>query len=182
MPDIEERQRRRDDYLVALYDLSNGGEPLTWATHAQIAEQAKIPEGDVMGIGQFLQEERLVEFKTMAAMQGSVAITARGVRRAEDLIRQREQMGWLTNEQLIRALEPLLPQIQAAIATIKDDPELRAELQADLDGVERQTKVRRPNRGVIASAMGRINSVMVTLSAYVGLGLEIAQLVHGMGH
>ena len=76
---IDDRQRQRDEYLIALYELSEGGQLLKWATHAQIAERSNIPDSDVMSVGQFLVGEKFVEFKTMAGMAGSVAITTRGV-------------------------------------------------------------------------------------------------------
>ena len=53
MTTVEERQQQRDDYLVALYDLSNG-DTGQWPTHGAIAERAGIPQDQIMALSQFM--------------------------------------------------------------------------------------------------------------------------------
>jgi hypothetical protein len=86
MATIEEQQQWRDDYLVALYEISGRGNLLTWGTHQQIAEASGIPLDEIMNVGQLLSAQGVVKFMTMAGLAGSVAITAPGVLRAEKII------------------------------------------------------------------------------------------------
>jgi len=119
MSDVQRRQAQRDDYLVAVYELS-GGNPLSWPSDRDIAVRAGIPEADIMSIAMNAESDRLVEFKTAG---GLVSITPAGTRRAEALILEREGAGQpkyasvvlLTDEQLLRTLEPLLGKLRAAL-------------------------------------------------------------------
>jgi len=182
--EIEERQRQRDDYLVALYNLSKG-KTLQWATHRQIAEASGIPEGDIFDVGQLLMEQRLCEFKTMAGLDGSVAITARGIQQAERLIRERESAGLvLTDQQLLQRLEPLLSVVRTTLDENGDqiDPDLRADLRSDMESAASQTVATHPNRGVIAAALGRLkeNWLKITLGVAT-IAPDVDLILHGLG-
>ena len=85
MSEVERRQAERDDYVVAVYELSKGN-PLNWPNHQKIAETAGIPEADIVNVGMIAQGEGLIEFKTAGGPLGLVSITPRGIRRAEALI------------------------------------------------------------------------------------------------
>ena len=47
MASTEERTARKDDYLVALYELSDG-DTMKSPTHRAIAQRSGIPEGDIL--------------------------------------------------------------------------------------------------------------------------------------
>ena len=154
-----------DDYIVALYELSGGGDPLNWANHQQIAQTAGIPEGDVMTVGQQVQGDLLVEFKTMGGILGQVAITAAGTAAAEQIILDAERAGAprfaslviLTDVELRRKLEPLLGQLREAIENAPDlDPDVKSDLKTDVESADLQTRTAtHPNRGVIKAALSR---------------------------
>lgn len=87
--DVERRQQRRDDYLVALYDLSDG-DVINWPTHRDLALRMGFSVNDCTRVGMQLAQEHPCEPKTVADEYGQVAITALGVRRAEEIIRRRD--------------------------------------------------------------------------------------------
>ena len=167
MATIEERQRWRDDYLVALYDLSEGN-TLSWATHAEIAEQAGIPGDEMFNVGQFLSAQGLAEFMTAAGPAGNVAITAGGIQRAEDIIQARERSGApritglivFTDQELLQRLEPLLATIRKTLDESEEqfDPETRIDLTSDLNSIDIQLKASHPNRGGVRAALARIKA------------------------
>jgi hypothetical protein len=86
---VAARQRRRDDYLVALYELADGVAG-NRATPAQIAERAAIEGNDVFDIGQTVSRQGFAKFETLGGLFGHVSITALGIARAEEIINERE--------------------------------------------------------------------------------------------
>jgi hypothetical protein len=92
MATIEERRAWRDDYMVALYELSDGSQ-MTWPTHREIAQRSGIPEDEIFNIGQFLSDSGLAELRTFGGLDGAVSITTPGIARAEQVIGERGQLG-----------------------------------------------------------------------------------------
>jgi len=86
---VADRQRRRDDYLVALYELTDGIAG-NRATHAQIGERAGIEGNDIFEIGQTVSHQGFAKFETLGGLFGHVSITAPGIGRAEEIISEHE--------------------------------------------------------------------------------------------
>lgn len=188
---VERLEQQRDDYLVALYELSDG-DVTKWPTHLDIAQRIELSVDESMRIGMQLSQQHLCEYKTMAGPHGSVAITPLGVRRAEDIIRRRESAGEalystlaiLSDAELRQILEPLLTQLRQSIDQSSDvDPDVRADAAADLDSMQDQLRATRPNRGVVRAALERIkaNWVSLVLGAAT-LGSAITDIVRRLGH
>jgi hypothetical protein len=186
---VEERQNRRDDYLVALYGLSDGS-TTQWATHVQIAEESGIPLTEIMDVGQSVSDQDHAKFMTMGGVQGSVAITPSGVRRAEQIITDRERSGaprisgWavLSDQELLMKLEPLVAAVREELDKADEiDPDTRADLVSDLQSATDQLRATRPNRGVIKAALGRINDYVPTIAALTGTGAAVTDILHGLG-
>ena len=83
-------QNRWDDYLVALFGLSDG-RMTQWATHVPIAQESGIPLAEIMGVGLSVRDQNYAKFMTLGSVAGHVAITAAGTRRAEQIITERER-------------------------------------------------------------------------------------------
>ena len=185
---VEQRQQRRDDYLVALYDLSEGN-ALQWPTHQEIAAVSGIPETEIMNVGQNVSGDNWAKFMTMGGLTGHVAITPAGIRRAERVITEREAAGAprfsstvaLTDMQLVRSLEPLLATIRTDLETKDVDPAVKPDLQADLESAERQARANRPNRGVIRAALDRIkDNWPAVVAGSIGVAANIVAIIHGL--
>ena len=86
--EIEERQGKRDAYLVAFYGLVKD-KSMRWASHHDIAVKADLSDSEAMAIGSLLAERHFVEFRTIGGAAGSVELTSRGVDEAERIIQQR---------------------------------------------------------------------------------------------
>lgn len=164
--DVNRRQQERDDYLVALYELADGN-ITNWPTHRDVADAVARPVPDIMRLGMTLAQDGLCEFKGAAGEHGPVAITARGLHRAEDIIRAREAAGQphistvlvLSDAELRREIEPLLANLRTSIEENQDvDPDLRADAEADLQSVQDQMRAARPNRDVIRAALLRLKA------------------------
>jgi hypothetical protein len=89
MASIEERTARKDDYLVALYELSDGNTTSS-ATHRAIAERAGIPPDDIFSVGYVVTDQGLARWRTLSGLDGGVSITIAGVERAEQIIKERK--------------------------------------------------------------------------------------------
>lgn len=188
MSEVERRRALRDDYIVAVYELSQG-DPLNWVSHVSIAEESGMPTADVMTVGQQVAGDHLVEFKTMGGIQGLVAITPMGTRRAEQIILDRDGAGEprytsvviLSDAELVRALEPLVGQIRQALdAATEVDPQVRADLGSDLALAEAQLRANEPNRGVIRASLDRIKKYSPTIVGLAALGANIVAIIHGL--
>lgn len=184
MSQVDRNQAQRDEYLIALYELSDGI-PTQWATHRQIAERSGLSEEEVMSVGQAVTAQRHAEFVTMGALDGSVAITASGVRKAEQLIKAREPRSTgviLTDAELLQKLEPVLAIIRFEIENDTSlDPDTRSNLRADLESVEIQTKAAKPNRRVIKAAFDGIRAALPAAALLTSLALNIETIIHGLG-
>ena len=186
---VEQRQNKRDDYLVALYELS-GGSTTQWATHRQIAEESGIPEAEVMDVGQAVSDQRHAEFMTSGGIAGGhVAITAVGTRRAEQIITERQRSGapryttvvLLTDPELVRSLEPLVAMIRNDLETKEVASEVRPDLQADLESAEHQLRANNPNRGVIRESLIRIrDNWPAVVAGSIGVVANIIGILHGL--
>jgi len=85
--EVEERDREKERYLVAFYELTKD-EPLRWATHRDIAKVAQIPDERIMTLSMQLQGDEFVQLRTMGGIDGSVELTPKGVRVAEQAIKE----------------------------------------------------------------------------------------------
>ena len=89
MASTEERTARKDDYLVALYELTDGDTAKS-PTHRAIAQQAGIPEGDIFSVGYAVTDQGLARWRTLSGLDGGVSITSAGVERAEQILKERK--------------------------------------------------------------------------------------------
>ena len=140
--DVSERQRRRDEYLVAFYELTKD-QQLRWATHHDIGEKAGLSDNEAMSIGSLLAERHLVEFQTMGGPAGSVELTSRGVDEAERIV---QQLSKTNRDEVLAAkdsdpdadrqwVEKYMPMVTMAFRVFRQDaswPELES-LQRALD-------------------------------------------------
>ncbi|HZS16283.1 MAG TPA: hypothetical protein VFC09_16965 [Candidatus Dormibacteraeota bacterium] len=85
--EVEERDREKERYLVAFYELTKD-EPLRWATHRDIAKVAQIPDERIMTLSMQLQGDEFVQLRTMGGIDGSIELTPKGVRVAEQAIKE----------------------------------------------------------------------------------------------
>ena len=137
--EVEERQHKRDNYLVAFFELTKD-QQLRWATHHEIAEKAGLSDSEAMSIGSLLSERNLVIFRTMGGSAGSLELTGWGVDEAERIIRQRtkpqSQSGANTHESSVEAdrswVEMYRPMIRLAY-----DAFCRESSWPDLDTLQR---------------------------------------------
>ncbi len=187
---IEERQQWRTDFLVALYELSDGNVS-NWPTFGEIAELAGTPASDVEGILEFLSNERLCKVETTGGPAALVSITSYGIRQAEEIITQRERSGEprlshlvvYTDQELLRVLEPLVVDILSAAGSAGLDPDARADVESDVQSATDQLHAARPNRGVIRAALDRIKANMGSaIAAGSGLISSIDIILHRLGH
>jgi hypothetical protein len=82
MVDVQLRERERDNYLLALYELADGRTANT-PSHREIAHAARIPDKEVMLAGQDLVDQGLCKFATLCGLDGRVSITQAGIAKAE---------------------------------------------------------------------------------------------------
>jgi len=83
--DVEAKQRERENYLIAFYDLTRD-EGLHWSTHRAVADKASIAEDRIMAVSHDLSGNGLVVLRTMGGVDGYVELTPSGVKEAERLI------------------------------------------------------------------------------------------------
>ena len=86
--DQEDRDREREDFLVAFYELTKD-QPLRWSSHRAVAAQAGISDDRMMVVSQDLAGRGLIEFRTMGGPDGQIELIAEGVSAAERIIGQR---------------------------------------------------------------------------------------------
>jgi hypothetical protein len=187
--EVERRQQQRADYLVALYEMSDGNS-MNWISRRDIGAQAGIPQGEVFAVGQFLSDQRLAQSKTGGGPDALISMTPRGIQRAEDIITEREQKGAprysnlvvFSDGELLRKLEPLLGSIRAELDNASNvDPDTLADLSSDLASANDQLHAAKPNRGVIKASMDRIAAVLPTVANVTVILVGIAELGHGLG-
>jgi hypothetical protein len=89
MASIEERTARGDDYLVALYELSDG-DTMKSPTHREIAERSGISEDDIFSVGYVVTDKGHARWRTLSGLDGGVSITSSGIERAEQIISARK--------------------------------------------------------------------------------------------
>jgi hypothetical protein len=195
MTTVEDRKKRRTDFLVGLYEAADGNTGRL-ITYHQIAEASGLPaDNDIFDIAQNLHSSGFLQMATSGGMMGAVAITAAGVQEAERIIEAQEEAGQpryfslavLTDQQVRAALEPLVASIREQIEGLGSDvdPDAKADLASDLDSATDQLRAATPNRGVIKAALGRINSILpgvakVTAELTVIAG-GITEVLHGLG-
>jgi len=185
MVSVEDRQRKRDDYLVALYDLADGS-TTQWPTHREIAEQAGLTEDEAFPVGQSVCDQGFAEFKTMGGLDGHVAVTSLGVNQAEHVITKRESrneprilgLALFTDLELRRELEPLLSQLEQALDSATNvDQELMADVRADIDATSQALRASHPNRGVIRATLSRLKSNWSTLAVNAAIIIPAVDII-----
>jgi len=189
MATVEDKQHQRDDYLVALYDLSDG-DLMRWTTHREIAAASGIPDGEIFAIGQYIVERGSCNFETMGGLDGHVSITSVGVDRAETVIRDRASRGAPHILGLLVLTDAeLLPKLEVAVAAIRRELELdttldlstRSNVEADLESATNQLRAAEPNRGVIKAALDRIRSAWPHVVEVAIVSGVIFEVLRGLG-
>jgi len=161
MVDVEKRERERDNYLLALYELADGM-VTHWTTHRAIASDAGLSDREVQEVGQHLVQQRLCKFETMGGLEGSVSITPLGIDKAEQLLRTRTPR--ISDQELIRNVEVivqvLLIEVERETSLSGDD---RLNITTDLQSVQAQLMAPLPNRGIIKAGFERIRQIWPTV-------------------
>jgi len=101
MVEAGKREQKRNDYLLALYELADG-RVTQWTTHRAIGDSARISGADVFQVGQHLAQEKLCKFETIAVLDGNVSITPAAIARAERLYRITTRR--LSDQELLRCV------------------------------------------------------------------------------
>ena len=154
MTDPMGRQKQRDDYLVALYQLSEGNLGLS-ATNAEVAGAANIPLDQVVQTSVMLGQEGLINSSMAGGLGNIVMLTHRGITRAEELQSPRGQQ--LSEMEVRVHLEVVVGELRKALtADTTLAPEARADVEADLEAASSQLRANEPNREVISGALRRI--------------------------
>jgi hypothetical protein len=183
---VQERREKRKDYLVALYELSEGN-PMAWQSEHDIAAYAHLSANEALSIGQTHVSDNLIEYKTMGP---TVSITAAGIARAEQIILEREGGGQprissavlLTDQQVREALEPLLERLRRGLDDDADlPPETRADVQSDIDSANDQLRATHPNRGIVRSALERVKSLWPWVVGVAEVFTAVEEILHGLG-
>jgi hypothetical protein len=171
--------------MAALYELSNG-DLMEWPSHREIAERAQIPEDDVFAVGRYNEDEGYCQARTMGGLDGAVSITARGIRRAEQILDKRQQQEPLilySDEELRRALEPLVAKLGHVVEEADLDAADRADVESDIQSATDQLKAARPNRGVIRAALERVRQNLVAATVLTAAVTQTVDIVmRRIGH
>lgn len=152
MVDAVERQRWRDEFLVALYQEVNGHLAET-STPREIGERAGIPLDERVHVAVALAGSDLVTM-TMGGLEAMVMLTSGGIRQAERL--QTSGAAPLSGDVFIQNLEVVIGELRVVVDA--DDtltPEIRSDVLADLESANMQLRANEPNREVVRSALRR---------------------------
>jgi hypothetical protein len=186
---MRQRQAWRDDYLVALYDLS-GGSLMEWPRLREIAERAGIPLDEVDPIGELASSESFAEFKTTGGVDGLIAITSYGIRRAEEIVEERERAGRpvisgllvFSDQELRQELEKLVATLRTMLDDAELEPDIKADATSDLESATDQLRAATPNRGVIRASLERIRNKVGGVTLYTATVIPAVDVVlHRLG-
>ena len=174
MVDPGERRRQRDDFLVALYELSDGHLGVA-ATNKEVAETALIPLDQVVETSVMLVREGFIESQMAGGLGNPVLFTDRGIRRAEELLLEREPQ---LDELDVRGhLEVVVRELRIALdADTTLEPEVRADVEADLEAASSQLRANRPNIEVIRGALLRIKALWPAVATFLGAAAALKAL------
>ncbi|MHB8190472.1 MAG: hypothetical protein ACYDHP_08685 [Ferrimicrobium sp.] len=178
MVDIEKRERERNDYLLALYELANG-RVTQWTTHRAIGTLASISGNDVFEVGQHLAQEKLCKFETMAGLDGNFSITSVGIARAERL--HRIPTPRISDQELVGHVEAVVLVLREEVAKepslSKDD---RLNIETDLQSVQDQLRAPTPNRDIIRAAFTRIQKLWPAVVSVTTVAANVIAIIHGV--
>jgi hypothetical protein len=177
MADIVLRQRERDNYLIALYELS-GGRSMAWPSQDQIAEASGVSKEDVIDVGQYLAGERLCELKTMGGLSGKVSITNYGVNQAEKLLLARTPR--IGEAELRQHAEVI---VRVLLEEVEKEPSLSADdrlnITSDLASIRDQLQAPNPNRSIIKAGLERIQRIWPAVVNITTVAASVIAILHG---
>jgi hypothetical protein len=191
MATVEQRQKERDDFLVALYELADG-DTSQWPTAGSIAEMGHIPSDRIVAIARAVVSagwSELVTVGNSGPASTHYRLTRPGIQHAEEIITQRERSGEpqysgivvLTDTELHRKLEPIVATLRLEIENDQHiEPETRADLLADLDSAHDQLRASHPNRGVIRASLDRIKRSWPAIAGIASLAADVLAIIHGL--
>lgn len=177
MVDVMQRERDRENYLLALYELADGM-LVHWTTHRAIADAAGLSDSAVIEVGQHLAQEHLCKFETMGGLEGSVSITTQGISKAERLLTTRTPR--IGDSELMRCVEAVVlvlrDELESDQSLGRDD---RLNIESDLQSVEDQLRAPSPNRGVVRAVFGRIIELWPAILNLSTVAANIITIRHG---
>ena len=161
MASIEDKRRRRDDFLIELYHRAESAQgTLTMVEESEIAKALGIDDDEADAISRYLVDQGYATYPVMGAV---VSITAAGVNRAEELIEEREQIaqaavGVLLTAEEQQDLEALVRPLRAALdrGEIPLEGDDLAEFDADVRALETQIRSPRAKRDIVRSALASV--------------------------
>jgi hypothetical protein len=167
MTQTQSRWPNRDAVLVALYRISNAS-TLVMASVEEIAIAANIAVDEAMPALEYLKDRDLVAFRAMGPM---VALTPRGVDRAEDVMYPNVDTEGLTLVLTIDErgeLEKTIQDIKKALETDKTlDRDTRASVDADLASLSAQLLSPKPSRQVVRVILHHLVALAENVAANV---------------
>jgi hypothetical protein len=159
-----ERQRWRDEILIAIYNVS-GADPTVDLDGGELQQLVDVPEDEFQPACRYLVDRYFVEAPTMEGFTGPMTITNTGIQRAEDLLGERpdtaSSSGEILNVAEVRSLEPVI----ALLVEIKNsdldelEPNDKADLLAQVSTAQAQYSSPRPMRRVFQAVLGSIGRI-----------------------
>jgi hypothetical protein len=177
MVDVELRERQREDFLIALYELADGHSSRIIAIR-DIAAQAGIPQNETHLVCRDVVDHRHCKIIGGGPWDGAVELTATGQRAAESLLKSRAPR--IDDETLRENVEVvvrfLLIEIQNNETLNQDD---RLNIESDLRSVQSQLQAPTPNRGVIKSGLERVRQIWPTVVDLTQVAAALMVILHG---
>lgn len=179
MVDVELRERERENYLLALYELADG-RTVNWPTHRDIGEAAGISDDEVMLVGKDLVDQYLCKFETMGGLDGYVSITQSGISTAERLLTT-GRTSRISDEDLRKKVEVILfvlsTEVEKDTSLNADD---RLNVTSDLASIREQLQAPTPNRSVVKAALERIKKIWPAVVNITSVAANVISILHGL--
>lgn len=180
---LEDKRRRRLQFMKALYDKTDGRQ-LAMVDMWEVGDELGFSREDTEATTEYLVGEDLMEY---AALGGAISITHLGVREVEESMQNPEsptqhfppinviQIGYMANSSIQQSspgsvqvsLNDLAPtatfveEVRAALEDLGLEPGDRQALAAELTTLESQLQSSRPRRDAIAGSLSAVRDILV---------------------
>lgn len=188
--DIEEKKRKRFQFLRKLYELTDGDE--SWCLDpSEISKEIGFDEELIDQIVQYLEGEGLIKAVDLA---GGIVISHLGVREIEEALSNPDKptnhfppvniisIGKMINSQIQQAspkatqiitigenkygeLKEIIQSLKASIDSLDLDSLKKSDLQAEIRTIEAQMSSSKPNAGIISWCLGTIKRILEGVAA-----------------
>jgi hypothetical protein len=154
--EVTELIQRRNQVLMAAYEITDGGDPSQGAPPASVCDATGLSKEDVAQAFRWVLARGLAT----SSLSDSLWLTPAGVDRAEELMQEQESQDDPASAAAVltvveyRTLERFIQEVRGLLESAPLDPEDRADAEAQLDTIEAQMRSPRPRRRLIGMALG----------------------------